>query len=120
MKTRTAHSEILFRLHPNRNIGEALRTFGIKDDSQHIIVVKIGNLRGEPPADYERVARHLGEEVLGTDMDPLPAGEYLGVFQDGRLIKRTYRLVQGNGDRTEMEELEMETEILGIMSVSGN
>ncbi|KAI8055403.1 kinase binding protein CGI-121-domain-containing protein [Syncephalis plumigaleata] len=45
LKTHNVHSEIVYNLSPNTNIGEAFRRFGVNDDSTSLAVIKLsGNL----------------------------------------------------------------------------
>ncbi|CDO92352.1 unnamed protein product [Kluyveromyces dobzhanskii CBS 2104] len=48
MRTRNLHSECILSLSPSSNIGDALKTFGLKEDSTDLIVIKITeNNKGE-------------------------------------------------------------------------
>ncbi|KAH9201013.1 kinase binding protein CGI-121-domain-containing protein, partial [Zygosaccharomyces rouxii] len=41
LKTKSLHSECLYSLSATSNIGEAYKNFGIKDDSQMLLVIQI-------------------------------------------------------------------------------
>lgn len=62
IRTKTVHSEIIFSLSPTQNIGDALRRFGIQDDSKDVIVVKI-----EPEVGVYDLGVVEGEEVEPTN-----------------------------------------------------
>ncbi|EJD00788.1 CGI-121-domain-containing protein [Fomitiporia mediterranea MF3/22] len=42
LKTKTVHSEIIWCLNPTNNITEALRRFGVSDNSSSLLVVRVG------------------------------------------------------------------------------
>lgn len=62
LRTRSLHSEVIFSLSPTQNIMDALRRFGIQDNSKELILVKITK-GGE---DYSLQIID-GEEVQVTD-----------------------------------------------------
>jgi EKC/KEOPS complex subunit CGI121/TPRKB len=128
MKTRTPHSELVFRLHPNNNIGESYRKFGISDTTECMIAVKFGIAEG---VTEESVGKHLGEVVEGT---PIAVGgecEELEMFADEAKIKKIYKLndggkgkgkkgaVNGNGVSSDERE-QLESVILGTISLKGS
>ncbi|KAL2710307.1 hypothetical protein KLU848_1102 [Kluyveromyces marxianus] len=51
MRTKTLHSECILSLSPSSNIGDALKRFGIKEDSTNLIVIKIVKNGDEEPFD---------------------------------------------------------------------
>lgn len=71
MRTKSLQSECLFCLSPTSNIGEAFRTFGIKDDSTEIICVRLESSE-MPPA-----SEPIFDCILGSEID----------FEDGNLAK---------------------------------
>ncbi|KAJ4299763.1 hypothetical protein N0V90_005009 [Kalmusia sp. IMI 367209] len=124
-KTRTPHSELVFRLHPNNNIGESYRKFGIGDDSTSVIAVKFSL---EPEVTNESVTRHLGEVVKGDSVELSENGEELGVFADVGKIRKIYKLNDGpkgkkgpavNGEARD-ESKQLESVILGTMALKGS
>lgn len=80
IRTRTLHSEVIFSLSPSSNIGDALRKFGIQDDSEDLVIVKI--LETEVPYDLSIVD---GEEVEVTD-------EEFERTVDYGIIKNNYKI----------------------------
>lgn len=125
MKTRTPHSELVFRLHPNNNIGESYRKFGISDTSTHIIAVKLSLT---PEVTNESVSKHLGEVVQGESVEVEEQGEELGMWADEAKIRKVFKLNDGgkgkkgaalNGAAKD-ERKEMESVILGVISLKGS
>ncbi|PSR72866.1 hypothetical protein PHLCEN_2v11233 [Hermanssonia centrifuga] len=43
LRTKTVHSEVLWILNPSNNISEAIRRYGVSDDSTAVFVVRIAN-----------------------------------------------------------------------------
>ncbi|ONH67209.1 hypothetical protein BON22_2952 [Cyberlindnera fabianii] len=65
IRTRTLHSECIFALSPTQNIVDALKRYGIQDDSEDLIVVKvIEDGKDDPAYDLSVVE---GEEVTVSD-----------------------------------------------------
>ncbi|KAF2119733.1 protein CGI121 [Lophiotrema nucula] len=128
-KTRTPHSELVFRLHPNNNIGEAYRKFGISDSSTAIIAVKLGL---GPEVTNERVSQHLGEHVQGESVNVGEEAERVGDWCDVGKVRKVYKLenpkkkggkkgAQINGVGKEVDERrEMESVILGMITLKGS
>ncbi|KAF2795246.1 CGI-121-domain-containing protein [Melanomma pulvis-pyrius CBS 109.77] len=128
LKTRTPHSEIIFRLHPNNNIGESYRKFGISDTTTTLIAVRLSLT---PDVTRESVAKHLGDVVEGTSVDVGERGEMLGEWGDVGLVRKVYKLGDGGGAKGKKgakgvaigggvdERREMESVILGIMAIKG-
>jgi EKC/KEOPS complex subunit CGI121/TPRKB len=124
LKARTAHSELVFRLHPNNNIGESYRKFGISDDTTTLIAVKLSL---SPATTAESVAKHLGETVQGQSVDIGEKGQMLGRWADLERVRKVYKL-DGRGKKRDVngaasqddERKELEGVILGIMTVKGS
>jgi EKC/KEOPS complex subunit CGI121/TPRKB len=127
LKTRTPHSELVFRLHPNNNIGEAYRKFGISDTTSCLIAVKF-SLTDE--VTRESVERHLTEAVEGEAVEIGEGGEGLGMWTDVAKIKKVYKLNDGgkakkgaksavNGEGKD-ETMQMEDAIMGIITLKGS
>lgn len=123
-KTRTPHSELVFRLHPNNNIGESYRKFGIADDSKFIIAVKLSL---DPTITTESVSSHLSDVVEGEPVELGKEGEQLAMFADVGKIRKIYKLndvakgkkgpaVNGNPND---ETKQLESVILGTMALKG-
>lgn len=79
LKTKSLHAECLYCLSPTSNIGEALRNFGIKDDSTALVVIRIltdgTQDEGHQKLDLE------GDEVELDD-------KKLAHFMDNSLVKK--------------------------------
>ncbi|RKP10367.1 kinase binding protein CGI-121-domain-containing protein [Thamnocephalis sphaerospora] len=71
LKTRNVHSEVVYNLAPDTNIGGAFRNFGVVDDSQALAVVKIGGQRDEAESDLIDLIDGTPEstERIGSDVD---------------------------------------------------
>ncbi|KAF2437514.1 CGI-121-domain-containing protein, partial [Karstenula rhodostoma CBS 690.94] len=130
-KTRTPHSELVFRLHPNNNIGEAYRKFGIADESSEVLVVKFGGMGDGVTA--EGVGTHLGEVVEGEVVSIGEGMEEVAMFADVGKIRKIYKLGEAgakgkgkkgavvNGDgKVRDERKDMESVILGTMALKGS
>ncbi|KAF2644416.1 CGI-121-domain-containing protein [Massarina eburnea CBS 473.64] len=131
LRTRTPHSELVFRLHPNNNIGESYRKFGISDTTTHLIAIKLSL----PPTEVtnESVSKHLAEVVEGESVPIGDEGEELGLWADVAKIRKIYKLNDGGkgrakgkrevavngGARVRDEKKEMESVIMGIMVLKG-
>ncbi|PSN65100.1 CGI-121-domain-containing protein [Corynespora cassiicola Philippines] len=134
-KTRTPHSELVFRLHPNNNIGESYRRFGIADDTAHLIAVKLSLT---PDVTRESVARHLGDVVRGQSV-PLEddGAEVLGSWCDVAKVRKIYKLndmgaakggakakgkaaVNGLQGGIDDEKKQLESVILGMITLKGS
>ncbi|KAF2027716.1 CGI-121-domain-containing protein [Setomelanomma holmii] len=138
-KTRTPHSELVFRLSPNNNIGESYKKFGLSDATTCLIAVKLP-LRSstsdgkdwilDEAITNDSVSKHLGDVVEGTSVTISDGGEELGYRCDVQKIRKMYKLGDGakkgkkgvvaNGDAEKNEKREMESVILGIMTLKGS
>jgi EKC/KEOPS complex subunit CGI121/TPRKB len=125
-KSRTPHSELVFRLHPNNNIGQSYSSFGISDTSTNIIAVKFGNLpitltsTPESEVTNASVSEHLGRVVEGEGVQIGEGGEELGEFCDVERVRKVYKLA-GVGKRGGVDEKkELESVVLGIMTIKGS
>lgn len=130
-KTRTPHSELVFRLHPNNNIGEAYRKFGISDESTEVVAVKFALEGDGGDVTGESVGRHLAGAVEGDAVEIGEGGEEVGSFADVGKIRKIYKLGDGgkgkkgdahvnvNGAARD-ERREMESFILGTMALKGS
>nr|Q0UEM3.2 RecName: Full=EKC/KEOPS complex subunit CGI121 [Parastagonospora nodorum SN15] len=138
-KTRTPHSELVFRLSPNNNIGESYKKFGISDTTTHLIAVKLPLKSSDAEAKEwlvdgeitnESVSQHLGSVVEGTSVEISEKGEELGQWCDIDKIRKVYKLgdgsakkgkkgaaVNGDGAEKEGEKKQMEVVILGTIAL---
>tara|TARA_R110002003_G_scaffold140_24_gene12905 strand:+ start:2684 stop:3229 length:546 start_codon:yes stop_codon:yes gene_type:complete len=138
-KTRTPHSELVFRLSPNNNIGESYKKFGLSDTTTSLIAVKfpLRPSTSETAKEWildesvtnESVSKHLGDVVEGTSVGIGERGEELGAWCDVEKVRKVYKLSDGgkkgkkgavNGDAGRDEKKEMESVILGIMTLKGS
>jgi EKC/KEOPS complex subunit CGI121/TPRKB len=136
LKARTAHSELVFRLHPNNNIGESYRKFGISDSTSTLIAVKLGL---SEDVTNESVSRHLGESVKGESVLIGEDGVEVGGYCDLGMVRKVYKLDGGggggsagkgkkgvvnggtNGEVNAMDERkEVEAVVLGMMTIKGS
>jgi EKC/KEOPS complex subunit CGI121/TPRKB len=132
LKSRNVHSEIVFALSPNNNIGEAFRKFGISDTSSELLVIKVAT---SPSVTLESVRSHLQSVVEGTPVEF--SNENLQAVSDLGKIRKAYKIATNmpskgqskelqyplagtNGaDLTNKETKELETAILGAMALRG-
>ena len=66
LKSKNVHSEIVFCLSPNNNIGEAFRRFGVSDETKDMVVVKVQTDSG---LSYNSVSKFLVGAVKGTEIE---------------------------------------------------
>ncbi|KIV95885.1 hypothetical protein PV10_03486 [Exophiala mesophila] len=125
LKSRNVHSEIVFALSPNNNIGEAFRRFGISETTKNLLVIKVAT---SPAVTLESVTSHLNEHIKGTQV-VFDDASFNSLSDIGR-IKKVYKLtsptsgkvngvanrVQGAGER----HLDfLESQILGSIALRG-
>ncbi|KAG1888739.1 CGI-121-domain-containing protein [Suillus subluteus] len=97
LRTKTVHSEILWALNPTNNITEAIRRYGVSDESTTLIVVRV-DVSNTPD-----LQRRMCDIIQGR-MVPF---QVLSQMTDWSIIKKHYKLdsesalkeVQGNLDR---------------------
>lgn len=148
-KTRTPHSELVFRLSPNNNIGESYKKFGIADTTTALIAVKLplspsSTASTDEKSTYEKdesitnesVSSHLGSAVEGTSVELGETGEELGMWCDVDKVRKAYKLggdggkkgkkgaVNGDGGDVERrkaeEKKDIESVVLGIIALKGS
>ncbi|KAF1930491.1 CGI-121-domain-containing protein [Didymella exigua CBS 183.55] len=135
-KTRTPHSELVFRLSPNNNIGESYRTFGLTDTTTRLIAVKLPiNADGtrDDSVSNEKVGRHLGSAVEGVSVELSEDGGDLGRFAEVHRIKKVYKITcakstSGKGAKggpaanaeKKDDRSDIEAVILGTMALKGS
>jgi EKC/KEOPS complex subunit CGI121/TPRKB len=139
-KTRTPHSELVFRLSPNNNIGESYKKFGLSDTTSDLIAVKLPlKSQGDDwvvdaVITNESVSSHLGSVVEGTSVQVGEDGEELGLACDIDKVRKLYKLgadgaakkgkkgavVNGNGGEKQGARKEMESVILGTIALKGS
>ncbi|KAH9862751.1 hypothetical protein J1614_010844 [Plenodomus biglobosus] len=105
-KTKTPHSELVFRLSPNNNIAQAYKLFGIGEATRSVVVVKIGGGFGAgaddakpSPITAQSVSEHLGRVVQGRSVVISEQGVELGQYADVDRICKVYKIggVGGGG-----------------------
>ncbi|KAB2102077.1 hypothetical protein AG0111_0g9684 [Alternaria gaisen] len=148
-KTRTPHSELVFRLSPNNNIGESYKKFGIADTTTALIAVKLplspsSTASTDEKTTYEKdesitnesVSLHLGSAIEGTSVELGETGEELGMWCDVDKVRKAYKLggdggkkgkkgvVNGDGGDIEKrkteEKKDIESLVLGIIALKGS
>ncbi|EMD69708.1 hypothetical protein GGP41_001162 [Bipolaris sorokiniana] len=144
-KTRTPHSELVFRLSPNNNIGESYKKFGISDSSTAIIAVKLPLSASAPDGTYvkdesitnQTVSAHLGNVVHGSSIEIADNGQELGSYCQLDKVRKVYKLAsadrasrsntttkQANGDNhgndSQDEKAYIESLVLGAMALKGS
>lgn len=83
MRTKTLHSECILSLSPSSNIGDALKRFGIKEDSTNLIVIKIVKNGDDEPFD--------GKTSIVGDLVPVSDEQFV-TTADIETIKNNYKL----------------------------
>ncbi|KAF3050565.1 hypothetical protein E8E11_005127 [Didymella keratinophila] len=133
-KTRTPHSELVFRLSPNNNIGESYKTFGLTEKTTNLIAVKLP-IKADGSVDasitQESVSQHLGSAVEGTSVDLSEDGNELCEAAEVHRIKKTYKITCAkggkkgakgiNGDAGKKDDRsDIEAVILGTIALKGS
>ncbi|RMZ89008.1 hypothetical protein DV736_g3767, partial [Chaetothyriales sp. CBS 134916] len=126
LKSRNIHSEIVFALSPNNNIGEAFRRFGIQEDTKNMIVLKVS---ANPSITLDSVRTHLTSSIKGEEMPFEDA--VVQQCSDLARIRKIYKLNAGgastrakaaNGNDqggNGVEVADLEHQILGFMALRG-
>jgi EKC/KEOPS complex subunit CGI121/TPRKB len=131
LKSHNIHSEIVFSLGANNNIGEAFRRFGLAEGTREIVVVKVG---GEDGVSLEGIREFLAENVEGEEVEF--NDENLGKVSNVERIRKIYKVSTGskairtingssNGssanhaDGPDDETKFLETQILGAIALRG-
>lgn len=137
------HSEIVFGLSANNNIGDAFRRFGIQDGSSEVLIVAVGRV-GEDEQGGGGVERALEGKVDGTEVSWDGMDEWLRKVVDLDGVRKTYKLGSlggkggggakkkningvGAGDEQHEDEIqkkdkerkELERAVLGLMALRG-
>lgn len=104
-------------------IAESFRRFGIADNTQHVIAIKI---RTNDQITADSVGAHLGQNVQGQRVEMSDVG--LAGLVDMPKLRKVYKLnapppkkgaVNGSADES-TERKEMEIFILGAMALKGS
>ncbi|KAM3424817.1 hypothetical protein BST61_g6798 [Cercospora zeina] len=111
MKSHNVHSEIVFAMSPNNNIGESFRRFGVQDGSTNIVAIKVGG-------DRSAVEAHLLQNVQGKPTTL--SDERLATMHDPPKIRKIYRLdAPKKGEPLQLGK-EAEAFIVGSMALKGS
>ncbi|KAL6702749.1 hypothetical protein ACN47E_000983 [Coniothyrium glycines] len=136
LKTRSPHSELVYRLSPNNNIGDSYKRFGISDATTSLIAVKLA-VKADGSVDEsvsrESVSRHLEHVVRGTSVQIGEHGDEIGRDCDVDKLRKVYKLsdvqagkgknkgtVKSSGDGGRDERKELESVVLGIIALKGS
>ncbi len=132
LKSRNIHSEIVFALSPNNNIGEAFKKFGISGSTTDLLVIKVSTSQS---VTEESVGKHLGDAVEGEALHF--NDESLQALSDLSKIRKAYKIGSAppskgqskqpkllvNGDPLDSastkERKELEIAILGAVALRG-
>lgn len=122
LKSNNIHSELVFCLSPNSNIGEAFRRFGIQDMTKDLVVIKAGI---SPETTQESVQNHLHTAIEGTQV-AFDDGLFEQVCDFDR-VRKTYKLakpkgqkaINGDAGHSLNEREETEVQVLGLMALRG-
>lgn len=132
LKSRNVHSEIVFALSPNNNIGEAFRKFGIGDTSSDLLVIKVAT---SPSVTLESVRSHLQSAVEGKSIEF--NNQNLEAVSDLVKVRKAYKIASNMSSKGQSKALqskltstdeaelasketkELETAILGAIALRG-
>jgi EKC/KEOPS complex subunit CGI121/TPRKB len=129
LKSRNIHSEIVFCLSPNNNIGEAFRRYGVSDTTKSLVVVKVPT---DPGITHDSIESHLSEVVKGTPL-PFEDSSFNGISDLPKIMK-AYKLSQpslskgkssqsaiasSDGLQAPDERHELEVSVIGLMALRG-
>jgi EKC/KEOPS complex subunit CGI121/TPRKB len=134
LKSHNIHSEIVFSLGANNNIGEAFRRFGVGDQTTKMVVVKVGSKSGEDEVNLEDVRTFLGENVEGEEVEFTDAD--IRKVSDIDRIRKIYKISSGSsvsrkvhgsssegpqngGEGLDQDIKYLETQILGAIALRG-
>ena len=132
LKSRNVHSEIVFALSPNNNIGESFRRFGVQDTTTDLLVLKVAT---SPVITEQGVSDHLTSSVAGSQA--AFTEDNIKAVSDLSRIRKVYKIVSGasskkaskasntlvNGHADSGPDLEerqtVETAVLGAIALRG-
>ena len=129
LKSRNVHSEIVFALSPNNNIGEAFRRFGVQDTTTDLLVLKVAT---SPTVTEQGVSDHLTNSIEGSQA--AFADNNIMAVSDLSRIRKVYKiaasrsaskapnaLVNGHaGSGPDLEDRQtVETAVLGAIALRG-
>ncbi|KAJ9605698.1 hypothetical protein H2200_009547 [Cladophialophora chaetospira] len=130
LKSRNVHSETVFSLSPNNNIGEAFRRFGVNEATKNLLVLKVAT---NAEITLDSVSSHLSASIKGQE-STFDDATFRKVSDIDR-IKKIYKLASAtpkgqssttvNGDSGADgssafdETKQLEIQILGLMALRG-
>ncbi|OCT49564.1 EKC/KEOPS complex subunit cgi121 [Cladophialophora carrionii] len=130
LKSRNIHSETVFSLSSNNNIGEAFRRFGVSETTKNLLVLKVAT---SPDMTLDSVSQHLSANIKGRECAFDDAA--FGKVADVERIRKVYKLgaatstgrstatVNGDSGSKGNEPADgskaLEVQILGLMALRG-
>ncbi|KIW19011.1 hypothetical protein PV08_03301 [Exophiala spinifera] len=130
LRSHNVHSEIVFSLSPNNNIGEAFRRFGISDSTRDLLVLKVATT---PAVTQDSVSQHLSTHVRGKEL-PFDDATLRG-FSDVDRVRKAYKVTVAqpsssgkgkagkdavaNGTVIDSTSTNIERQVLGLMALRG-
>ncbi|EXJ83430.1 hypothetical protein A1O1_07053 [Capronia coronata CBS 617.96] len=130
LKSRNVHSEIVFCLSPNNNIGEAFRRYGVSETTKDLLVMKVATT---PDVTFESVSAHLSTHVQGkeypfddstfhetADVDRIRKAYKLSSLAPKSAPAKSAKVLNGvtNGEKVDLTK-NLEVQILGLMAIRG-
>ncbi|CAO3597370.1 unnamed protein product [Absidia cylindrospora] len=103
LKTHNVHSEIVFDFSNSVNISQSLRRFGINDQSQQLLVIKVGGSSSE-------VESFMRDNVQGD----LVSLDHLEQYRDMKRIQKYYQIGDQSGNMEKVLPL-----IAGAIALKG-
>ncbi|KAL9058641.1 MAG: hypothetical protein Q9162_001648 [Coniocarpon cinnabarinum] len=128
LRSRNVHSEIVFSLGTNSNIGTSLKAFGVDATTKHLLAIKVSRAGSNEMLDAERdaIQHHLNTHVQGH---ALPfTKDSISKMTDWPKVRKTYKLSDFNlqsltngsdGAESELHK-EIETAIVGMIVLRGS
>ncbi|KAI9304682.1 kinase binding protein CGI-121-domain-containing protein [Cunninghamella echinulata] len=103
LKTHNVHSEVVFDFSNSVNIAQSFKRYGIDDQSQQLLVIKIGGTSSE-------VEKFMRDNIQGD----LVSLKQLEQLRDLKKIQKYYQLGDQNGNQDKIMPL-----IAGSMAMKG-
>lgn len=123
LKSRNIHSEIVFALSPNNNIGEAFRRFGIGEATNDLIVLKVATT---PDVNLESVQSHLTASIKGHEhpFDEIDQSNVADIARIRKVYKTnattsSKKVANGETGHDRDEHTDLEVQIIGLMALRG-
>ncbi|KIW30785.1 uncharacterized protein PV07_02486 [Cladophialophora immunda] len=130
LRSRNIHSEIVFSLSPNNNIGEAFRRFGVSESTSDLLVLKVATT---PEVTIDSVTQHLSTHIQGqatafddaifrkvADIDRIRKIYKLNSATSGGRSAKSVNGISGASSSEVVDETKnLEVQILGLMALRG-